>query len=101
MSNAWLLAVPGVREGWGQVVTDANALGTPVVGYNIRGLRDSIKHGNNGFIVPNNPKSLSKGILKVLTDEQIRKSLSTSSIESVRKYSWDKTTDEFINIIEG
>jgi len=44
VKRAWVIAVPGVREGWGQVVTDANALGTPAVGYNIPGLRDSIRH---------------------------------------------------------
>ena len=31
LRRAWIIAVPGVREGWGQVVTDANALGTPAV----------------------------------------------------------------------
>ena len=51
LKKAWVIAVPGVREGWGQVVTQANALATPAVDYNIPGLRDSINHGYNGLLV--------------------------------------------------
>ena len=38
--KAWVLVVPCIREGWRQVVTDANALGTPAIGYDVPGLRD-------------------------------------------------------------
>ncbi len=51
VKRSWLIAVPGIREGWGQVVTDSNALGTVSIGYNVPGLRDSIKDGLNGLLV--------------------------------------------------
>ena len=38
MSRAHAIFVPGVREGWGLVVTEANARGTPAIGYNVHGL---------------------------------------------------------------
>jgi glycosyltransferase involved in cell wall biosynthesis len=47
MSRAHAVLVPGGREGWGLVVTEANALGTPAVGYNVHGLRE--KHSHNAL----------------------------------------------------
>ena len=81
VKKAWVIAVPGVREGWGQVVTDANALGTPAVGYNIPGLRDSIKHGYNGLLVDDNPEALADGMVKILSDDKLREKLSKNAIE--------------------
>ena len=44
MARAHCLLVPSVREGWGLVVVEANAVGTPAVGYDVQGIRDSIRH---------------------------------------------------------
>src|SRR3712207_382769 len=46
-----IIFVPAVREGWGQVVTEANAMGTPAIGYHVLGLRDSIRHGETGITI--------------------------------------------------
>jgi glycosyltransferase involved in cell wall biosynthesis len=47
--GAYLVLMP---KGWGLVVTEANAMGTPVDGYDIPGLRDSI---SNGILRPGLP----------------------------------------------
>ena len=51
LSRAHIILVPAVREGWGLIVTEANAMGTPAIGYDVHGLRDSIRHGETGIIV--------------------------------------------------
>ena len=50
MARAHCLLVPSVREGWGLVVVEANAVGTPAVGYDVRGIRDSIRPGETGVL---------------------------------------------------
>lgn len=70
-----LALIPSKRENWCLVVTEANSKGTPVVGYDIPGLRDSIKHGETGILVDPDPISLSKGILKLLRDESLLKKI--------------------------
>ena len=100
VKKAWVIAVPGVREGWGQVVTDANALGTPAVGYNIPGLRDSIKHGYNGLLVDDNPKALADGMVKILSDDKLREKLSRNAIEWAKQFNWDKSAEEFERVIK-
>jgi len=101
VKRAWVIAVPGVREGWGQVVTDANALGTPAVGYNIPGLRDSIKHGYNGFLVEANPEALAGAILEVLSDDGLRRRLSENSVRWAKQFSWDRSAEMFEKIIDS
>lgn len=98
--RAWVIAVPGVREGWGQVVTDANALGTPAVGYDVPGLRDSIRDGFNGLLVESGPDALADGMMRVLSDDGLREDLSRNAIEWAKRFSWDKTAEEFLNVVE-
>ncbi|MCR1781556.1 glycosyltransferase family 4 protein [Nocardioides carbamazepini] len=42
-------------EGWGQAVIDAAAHGVPTVARDVPGLRDSIRPGESGWLVPDSP----------------------------------------------
>jgi glycosyltransferase involved in cell wall biosynthesis len=97
--KAWVIVVPGVREGWGQVVTDANALGTPAIGYNIPGLRDSIKDGFNGLLTPPSPSDMAAGVDRVLSDHDLRAKMSANALEWARQFDWDRSADEFERIL--
>jgi glycosyltransferase involved in cell wall biosynthesis len=50
LSAAWLLVHPALIEGWGIVVTEAAIRGTPAVGFDVPGLRDSVEHGQTGLL---------------------------------------------------
>nr|WP_257573250.1 glycosyltransferase family 4 protein [Streptomyces sp. JJ66] len=50
LCSAWLLLHPSLMEGWGLVVMEAAARGTPAVGFDIPGLRDSIADGTTGVL---------------------------------------------------
>ncbi|MEU9335764.1 glycosyltransferase family 4 protein [Streptomyces sp. NPDC048290] len=47
---AWLLLHPSAVEGWGLVVTEAAARGTPAVAFDVPGLRDSVVDGETGLL---------------------------------------------------
>lgn len=51
VAASWLCVNASEGEGWGISVIEANALGTPVVAYARPGLRDSIQHGTNGWLI--------------------------------------------------
>ncbi|MDK2373312.1 MAG: glycosyltransferase family 4 protein [Candidatus Korarchaeota archaeon] len=97
--RSWVILVPGVREGWGQVITDANALGTPAIGYDIKGLRDSIKHGYNGFLVSPKPEAMARVLERVLVDEELREELSRNALSWARQFNWDRSALEFESIV--
>ena len=50
LGAAWLLLHPAQIEGWGIVITEAALRGTPAVGFDVPGLRDSVEHGRTGVL---------------------------------------------------
>jgi glycosyltransferase involved in cell wall biosynthesis len=93
------LIVPSIREGWGIVVIEANMLGIPVIGYDVKGLKDSIKNGLNGFLVKNVDSAVKK-IIEIWNDKNFYYQLSVSSKEYARSFSWKKTREEFIKCLK-
>ncbi len=52
LQAAWANVFPSPKEGWGITVVEAAACGTPSLASDSPGLRDSVRHGETGFLVP-------------------------------------------------
>jgi glycosyltransferase involved in cell wall biosynthesis/O-antigen/teichoic acid export membrane protein len=92
MARAQCLLVPSVREGWGLVVIEANSVGTPAVGYDIAGLRDSIRHGETGLLAAaGNADELAGQALSLVTDPQRYEDLRRAAVDWAERFSWDAT----------
>jgi glycosyltransferase involved in cell wall biosynthesis len=100
MSRAHAILVPGVREGWGLIVTEANAMGTPAIGYNIHGLRDSIRDGETGFLCDPTPEGMAKQAVEFMRDTGMQRKFSENSLEWAREFDWSKSAEEFLNTME-
>ncbi|GAA3452347.1 glycosyltransferase family 4 protein [Dactylosporangium matsuzakiense] len=61
LARAHVLVVTSVREGWGLVVDEAAAMGTPTVGYDRPGLRDSVPAAG-GVLVEPTPAALAAAL---------------------------------------
>lgn len=63
-------------EGFGMVLVEASACGTPVIGANIGGIPFAIKENETGLLVPpRDEQALAKAIVTVLTDTALAKKL--------------------------
>jgi glycosyltransferase involved in cell wall biosynthesis len=101
LSQAHVALIPGVREGWGQVVIEANACGTPAVGYNIPGIRDSIRDGETGLLThENTPTGLSEQVMRLFRDDEFRTKLSINALAWANEFSWDDSARKFLGIVE-
>lgn len=101
MSRAHCLLVTSVREGWGLVVVEANSVGTPVIGYDVPGVRDSVRDGLTGLLARSNqPERLADRALNLLTDPHSLATMSARAAVWAEQYSWDRTADELFGIIE-
>jgi len=80
MEAAWAVGVPSVPEGGVVEATsiaaqEAMALGTPVVASDLGGLRELIRHGENGLLhPPGDPEELARALL-ALEEEGLRERL--------------------------
>ena len=98
--KAWIFVTPSEKEGWGITVIESSACGTPCIAYNVPGLKDSIKHGYNGLLVrEGNIEALANAMTKVLKDDGLRNVLSRNAIKWAKRFSWDKSADEFERVI--
>jgi glycosyltransferase involved in cell wall biosynthesis len=88
MSRAHALLVTSVREGWGLVVTEAASVGTPSIGYDVPGLRDSIP-ASGGILVEPTPRSLADRIV----DETPHLLSRSFSVAPRGVTSWDAVAD--------
>jgi len=102
MQKSQVLVLPSQGEGFGLVIIEANACGTPTIAANVRGLRDAVVDGETGLLVPyGNVKSLAKAISNILSDEDMRNRFSENAIVWAKNFSWEKTAREFMNIVEA
>lgn len=67
LARAHAVLVTSVREGWGLVVTEAATVGTPAIGYDVAGLRDSLR-ASNGVVVPPTVADLAAAVGDVLPE---------------------------------
>lgn len=101
MKRAHVLINPSQREGWGIVVIEANAMATPVVGYDVSGLRDSIQDRKTGILTKkNNPGELAKEVVKLLKDKKLYQTFQKNALLWAKKFTWKKATKESLRLIE-
>ena len=91
MAAAHALVMTSVREGWGLVVTEANACGTPAVVYNVAGLRDSVRNEETGLVVEPSPARLAQGMLRLTTDSALHARLTNQARKWSHDFSFDRT----------
>lgn len=102
LSKAWILVNPSIREGWGINIIEANACGTPCIAFDVHGLRDSIADGKTGLLVKDtsNVDALGKTIIEFIQNSKLRKEFSYNALEGARKFTWDRSAKEFLNILQ-
>lgn len=99
-----IFVFPSYREGFGMVVIEAAAMETAVICSDITGCNEIIVDGHNGVLIP--PKStemLRLAMKTMLTQPELRSTLSTNARQSViQRYEqhilWDHALEEYQKI---
>jgi glycosyltransferase involved in cell wall biosynthesis len=92
LREASMLIVPSIREGWGQVVIQANMVGTPVIGYRVQGLRDAVLEGMTGMLVPKGDvQDLAEAIVYLFKNRNFLKKMSDEAIKYSRRFQWEES----------
>jgi glycosyltransferase involved in cell wall biosynthesis len=81
MRKAWVFVNPSMKEGFSIASLEAQACGTPVVGYRISGLVDCVKNNITGLLVPDGDwKALAEAITNLLLNEELRLKMSKNAM---------------------
>lgn len=101
MQEAWALILPSIKEGWGMVITEAGACGTPAIVSDVTGLRDSVVDGKTGLILSKNPSDIElyETIIRVIEDSTLRQSISQGAYEFSKKFNWNTSYSSFKKLI--
>jgi len=99
-SLADLFVMPAESELQSIVTMEAIASGLPVVVVN-KGAVPELTSCDNGFVFePKNSPELADRIIKILTDEKLRKKMSENSLKLIKKHSMEHVVSEYEKIYE-
>lgn len=89
-------------ETQGMVLAEAMASGTPVVALDGPGVREIMKHGENGIMLASDASASEFGeaLLSIVTDEHFRKSCSAKARETARDYDTEPCVSTMLSIYQ-
>jgi glycosyltransferase involved in cell wall biosynthesis len=96
---AWLLLHPALIEGWGIVVAEAAIRGTPAVGFDVPGLRDSVVNGQTGLLVGTEGEFASAWASLAL-NQRARKAMGAAARERAERLHWSLAVDGFAQVAD-
>lgn len=100
LAKSHLILNPSIREGWGLVVIEGNAVGTPTVGYRVPGLIDSIQHGETGILVKRGDVlQMANEALRLFNDQKLYKKFSENALRWSKKFRWNLSTKESLRLV--
>jgi len=99
MRHLDVLVAPSHQEPFGTVLSEAMAVGTPVVATRVGGLAEVVEDGVTGALVaPGSPDELADGIARVLAD---RKTMGAAARQAARRFDADTYADRLEALLKG
>lgn len=94
-SEAFIL--PSLHEGCPKTLLEAMGCGLPCIGTNVQGIREVIKHRENGYVCDVDTGSIRKAILNVLEDKELQERIGQNARKTILKgFSLEKILEKEI-----
>ncbi|MEH3067427.1 MAG: glycosyltransferase family 4 protein [Aeromicrobium erythreum] len=95
LAQAWVMLLPSLKEGWGIVVGEAGAHGTPTVAYaSAGGTTESIDHKDSGLLVEDRDE-LVQATCDLVTDHEWRTFLGEGARTKAATFTWGASQAAF------
>jgi glycosyltransferase involved in cell wall biosynthesis len=94
-----VLVYTSPKEGWGLSVIEGNALGIPCVASRSPGLRESVRDGETGFLVPHGDvPALAEAVSRLFEDEPLWRRMGEAGVAWAAEYDWDRSARETLEL---
>jgi glycosyltransferase involved in cell wall biosynthesis len=91
LRRAWAVVFPSPKEGWGLSNVEAAACGTPALASDSPGLRESVRHGETGYLVPHgDARGLATRMLELAADPARVERLGQAARRFAERLSWER-----------
>ncbi len=80
-----LFVLVSLWENMPKTLLEAMACGLPVVGTDVEGIKEVIKHGENGFLCNTDPASIREAVIRVMADEGLREKLGRNARKTIEE----------------
>jgi glycosyltransferase involved in cell wall biosynthesis len=102
LRSRWANIFPSCKEGWGITNVEAAACGTPSVASDSPGLRDSVRHGETGFLVPHGDvRALAGRMLELAANPGLVERLGRQALRFAEGLSWEVAADQTERWMQG
>jgi glycosyltransferase involved in cell wall biosynthesis len=95
LRRAWALVFASPKEGWGITNLEAAASGTPVVASNSPGIRESVRDGETGYLVPHgDTQAMAAAMARLAADPTLVARLGAQARSFAETFTWERAADE-------
>ena len=95
LRRAWGLVLASPKEGWGITNLEAAACGTPVVASDSPGIRESVRHGETGFLVPHGDvAAMAEAMGALAASPALVRRLGERARRFAEGFTWERAADE-------
>lgn len=103
ISESSIFVLISLYEGFGLVLLEAMACGLPLVAFACQfGPKDIIREGINGFLIENRSiENLSKKIILLIQNRQIRENMSHQALNQIKKFDLSNVISQWMNLFDS
>jgi len=99
-SSCRAFVYPSIYEGFGLPPLEAMACGAPVIASDIPALSETLDNAAH-FFDPQSSQQLSKAIIQVTTNQDLRQRLMSAGLRQAREASWERTARLTLEVYEA
>ena len=99
MKSADILVIPSRYDAMPNVTLEAMACNIPIIASDVGGLKNIIIEGKNGLKAEPTLDGMASAIIRLWTNKLLIKNIKEFQKEFIKKFTWEKSVQEYIKVI--
>jgi len=90
----------GFNEDWGLVPLEATAVGKAVIAVDMGGPRETVVHGQTGYLEPNDADAFVERMVELGSSPELARRMGRAGTERVRAFTWDSFVADIDRMVD-